>query len=129
MGQRRFDRNHFPNLLNGDKKGNILVFSNGIGVEQSTAFELMLPTPLALQANTNNEPNEIWSFTNIDLFSGKVSGVDLLPNGNRLITEGDFGFWEVTEQGEILWRYQTQGFFWRGYHYEKDAPEVLSLGI
>lgn len=128
-GQRRFDRNHFPNLLNGEKNGNILVFSNGIGVEQSTAYELMLPSPLALQADTDNEPDEIWSYTNENLFSGKVSGVDLLPNGNRLITEGDFGFWEVTEQGEIIWRYQTQGFFWRGYHFEKDAPEVLSIGI
>jgi len=129
MGPIRFDRNHHPNLLKGNKAGNILVFANGVEVQQSTAYELKLPSILELQPNSNNEPEEIWSFTDPRLFSGRVSGVDLLPNGNRLITEGDFGFWEVTEQGEVVWRYETQGFFWRGYHFEKDASEVTILGI
>ena len=72
---------------------------------------------------------EIWSFTDPNLYSGKVSGVELLPNGNRLITEGDFGFWEVTEQGEVVWRYSTSGFFWRGYHYDIDSEAITNLGL
>jgi hypothetical protein len=128
-GTRLFDRNHHPNLLSGDKKGNILVYANGFAAEQSTAYELQIPENFSLSPNTNNEPEVIWSFTNAELYSGRVSGVDLLPNGNRLITEGDFGFWEVTESGEIIWRYAESGFFWRGYHYSKDSEAIRNLNL
>lgn len=129
QGDRIFDRNHHPNLLTDEKKGNILVYSNGLSTEQSTVYELELPNNLVLEANKNNEPNIIWSFTDPALFSGRVSGVDLLPNGNRIITEGDFGFWEVTETGEILWRYSITGFFWRGYHYNKTGTAIKNLDL
>lgn len=129
MGPRRFDRNHRPNLLTGEKKGNILVFANGFAAEQSTAYELKIPENLALNPNSDNEPEVIWSFTDPALYSGRVSGVELLPNGNRLITEGDFGFWEVTEPGELIWRYNSEGFFWRGYHYDRTADEIEGLGL
>ncbi len=129
LGTRRFDRNHHPNLLSGNKKGNMLVFANGFSNEQSEALEFDVSPLLPLTPNTDNEPPVVWNFTDTDLYSGRVSGVDLLSNGNRLITEGDFGFWEVTEEGEIVWKFQTSGFFWRGYHYDKDAPEILLLDL
>lgn len=129
QGTRIFDRNHHPNLLSGEKKGNILVYANGFTNEQSTAYELKIPENLSLTPNTDNEPEIIWSFTDMALYSGRVSGVDLLPNGNRLITEGDFGFWEVTESGEIIWRYTEAGFFWRGYHFDKDSKAIQSLEL
>jgi hypothetical protein len=129
MGQRRFDRNHHPNLLAGDREGNILVYANGFSAERSTAYEFRIPQSFTLKPNTDNEPEEVWSFTDPNLYSGKVSGVVLLPNGNRLITEGDFGFWEVTEDGELVWRYKAQGFFWRGYHYDKDSEAINNLGL
>jgi len=69
QGLRRFDRNHYPNLLSGDKKGNIMVFANGLSIEQSTAYELRLPDPLRPQAGSDNEPEEVWSFTDPALFS------------------------------------------------------------
>lgn len=128
-GPIRFDRNHHPNLLANEGNENILVFVNGNSISQSTAYELKLPDELKLESNSNNEPEVEWSFTDPDLFSGRVSGVDLLPNGNRLITEGDFGFWEVTFDGDVIWRYNTLGFFWRGYHYDKESPGVLALGL
>ncbi|MDT0540549.1 aryl-sulfate sulfotransferase [Croceitalea sp. P059] len=129
VGLRLFDRNHHPNLLSGDKKGNILVYANGFEAEQSTAYELKTPETFELIPNSNNEPEIIWSFTDLELYSGRVSGVDILPNGNRLITEGDFGFWEVTEAGEIIWRYTEVGFFWRGYHFSKDSEAINRLQL
>ncbi len=128
-GERLFDHNHYPNLLEGSDEGKILIFSNGFTEEQSTAYELRLPNPLSLQANTDNEPKIEWSFTNEALFSPKVSGVVKLSNGNRLITEGNAGVWEVTEKGEVVWRFLGEGFFWRAYHYDKTSPEILSLGL
>jgi hypothetical protein len=59
----------------------------------------------------NEEPIITWSYTNSQLFSPIVSGAVELPNGNKLITEGDFGHWEVTEEGELVWQYFYPGFF------------------
>ena len=128
-GNRIFYNNHFPNLLKGDNQGKLLVFSNGNGIGQSTVFELELPLNYDLQANTNNELKVSWSFTDPDLFSPKVSGAVPLPNGNILVTEGDFGYWEITRDKEVVWKFNAPGFYWRGYHYAKDAPEIKLLGL
>lgn len=128
-GERLFYNNHFPNILKGEDEGKLLIFTNGNGFDQSTVYELLLPEILSLTPNANNEPTVTWSFTDPDLFSPKVSGAVPLPNGNRLITEGDFGVWEVTDAGEPVWKFSNPGFYWRAYHYTKDAPEILSLGL
>jgi hypothetical protein len=64
-------------------------------------------------------PEVTWSFTNEELFFGKISGAYRLPNGNTLICEGDYGYWEVNRLGEIVWKYNGRGeaTFWRGYVY------------
>jgi hypothetical protein len=98
-GSKRFDRNHFPNLLTGAASGNILVYSNGKTEKQSVVYELKLPDNFTLSPDTDNEPLEVWSYTHPELYSEKFSGAVRLPNGNTLITEGDFGIWEVTESG------------------------------
>jgi len=129
LGEVRFNHNHYPNLLTGSDEGRILIFSNGFDIGKSSVYELQLPTAYDLKANTDNEPELRWSFTNDSLYSPKVSGAVKLPNGNRLITEGNRGFWEVTEQGEVVWRFKGSGFFWRGYHFDKNAPEIQNLGL
>ncbi len=128
-GTVRFDHNHYPNLLTGEDEGKILIFSNGFSVGRSTVYELELPNSFELQPNTDNEPRVLWSFTNDSLFSPKVSGAVKLPNGNRLITEGDRGYWEVTEEGQVVWRFRGNGFFWRGYHFDKNSDLAKDLGI
>jgi len=128
-GTRLFHNNHFPNLLRGVDQGKMLIFSNGNDIEQSTVYEMELPSAYDLQENINNELEITWSFTDPDLYSGKVSGAVPLPNGNILITEGDFGFWEVTREKEVVWKCNSEGFFWRAYHYSKDAPEIILLGL
>lgn len=126
-GPVRFDHNHYPNLLSGEDEGKMLIFANGMSIGRSTVYELQLPSSFELEPNADNEPEVLWSFTNDSLFSGKVSGAVKLPNGNRLITEGDSGYWEVTEEGTVVWRFKGKGFFWRGYHIDKNAPAIKDL--
>ena len=125
--ERLFVNNHYPNLFDS---GKILIYTNGGDLEQSTVYEFQLPTELTQNTIPSTEQPEIlWSFTDPELYAPKVSGAVRLPNGNTLITEGDFGIWEVTQQGEIVWKFSAQGFFWRAYHYAKDNPAILALDL
>lgn len=126
-GIRLFNNNHYPNLLQGADKGKMLVFSNGDDLGQSTVYELQLPTNYVLDNTKDNEPEVVWSFTDPELYSPKVSGAEKLPNGNILITEGDFGIWEVTQEKEVVWKFNADGFYWRAYHFDKNDPVILSL--
>lgn len=128
-GKRLFYNNHYPNLImeNGRKK--MLIFMNGSNTEQSSVYEFDLANLPEMKANTDNEPELLWEFTKVNLFSSKVSGAELLSNGNILITIGVTGIWEVDRQGNILWKYETEGFFWRTYPYHKDSDAILNLGI
>lgn len=123
-GTRLFHNQHYPNPLKGSDQGKMLIFSNGNDLGQSTVYELQLPSEYNLIPESDNEPDIIWSFTDPDLYSQKVSGAVPLANGNILITEGDFGFWEVTRDKEVVWKFSSEGFFWRGYSYEKEAAEI-----
>ena len=133
-GTRIFYNNHFPNLLEDNEPGagNILIFVNrGQNIDQSTVYELKLPTSLNLVPDTNNEPEVVWSFTDSNLFNPKISGAVRLLNGNTLICEGDYGFWEVTSNGEVVWKYDGSdgSAIWRAYGYTLDSAEIKSLGL
>ena len=131
-GTRLFHNNHFPNLLEDNEpgEGNILVYNNGTNNSQSIVYELDIPNNLNLIPNTNNEPSIVWSFADPDLFHGRISGAVRLKNGNTLITEGDYGFWEVTNDGSIAWKYNGLGVnFWRSYSYDLDDQEILDLNL
>lgn len=130
QGQRLFNNNHFPNLLEGDEPGagNLLVYVNG--TDQSTVLELDMPDTFTLTPNVNNEPNIIWSFTDPELYFGRISGAVRLQNGNTLIAEGDYGFWEVTPAQEVVWKYNGQGIrFWRCYGYLENEESIINLNI
>jgi hypothetical protein len=125
--ERLFVNNHYPNLF---EPGKILVYTNGGDLEKSTVYELQLPADLSQNTiPARTQPEILWSFTDVELYAPKVSGAVRLPNGNTLITEGDFGIWEVTRQGEVVWKFSAQGFFWRAYHYAKDDPAILALDL
>lgn len=132
FGEKLFDRNHFPNLLEDDVlgKGNMLVYVNGVTEEQSIVYELDMPENFNLLPNTNNEPNIVWEFRNENLYNGIISGAVRLKNGNTLICEGDYGFWEVTPEKEVVWKYNGFGIeFWRAYNYELNGNELGSYNL
>jgi hypothetical protein len=134
FGDKIFDKQHFPNLLEDGVvgEGNILIYANGVNDEQSTIYELEMPTNFDLLPNSNNEPNIVWNFTDENLYANKLSGAIRLSNGNTLITESDYGFWEVTMDGEVVWKYKKDeqtNFFWRSYHYEPSSDAISNLGF
>lgn len=118
-GERLFYNNHHPSLVELDPKtaGQFLIFMNGSHEEQSVVYEFILPNTFNTNPNSWDTPEVVWSFTNEALFFSKISGTYRLPNGNTLICEGDFGYWEVTQEGEVVWKYKGETNFWRGYVY------------
>ena len=118
-GDRLFFNNHHPSLVSLDLESidNFLIYMNGFKNEQSKVYEFLLPS--VFDSNPLNwiSPEIIWSYTDPDLFFGKISGAYRLPNRNTLICEGDFGYWEVTHSGKIVWKFDGGTTFWRGYVY------------
>ena len=88
-----------------------------------------MPTNFDLLPNSNNEPNIVWNFTDENLYANKLSGAIRLSNGNTLITESDYGFWEVTMDGEVVWKYESNANSWRAYGYEFGSPALEYLGL
>lgn len=118
--------NHHPSFI---KKGNelsLLIYNNNNREEQSRAMEFSLPELDG--TNLDLPPALLFDFTHPDLFYGRVSGAVRLPNGNTLICEGDYGYWEVTPNLEVVWKYE--GFnqlYWRGLYYTGDSEEIVNL--
>ena len=130
-GKRLFDYVHSPIFVEHTAApfSHMLVFSNRLdGQEQSMVYELDLSGELALEARTDNEPEVVWSFGHPDLYGGRISGAARQANGNTLVTEGDFGIWEVAPDKEVVWKFKGEGaFFWRAYPFQRDAPAIKSL--
>lgn len=132
-GERLFYKNHFPNFLENDEPGagNVLVFNNGNNIKQSSVYELEMPKQFDLKTNISNEPDVVWSFTDSTLYNPNISGAVRLKNGNTLICEGGYGFWEVTTEGEVAWKYNgaVDVSFWRCYAYELNSYSIVNLGL
>lgn len=128
QGQRLFYSNHNPRFVKDTD--HLLVFMNGNNTAgPSVVYELDLPDQYALMPEGDNEPLVVWQYADPGIYSDRVSGAERLPNGNTLIAVGTFGFLEVNNDGELLWDYEAEGFFWRGYHVPLDAPALEALGL
>lgn len=131
VGTRLFYNNHFPNLIEKDVPGkdNMLVFVNHYNdMEQSIVYELEFPETFNLSPNTNNEPTVVWEFTDPNMYSRIISGAVRLENGNTLICDGNYGLWEVTQNGDIVWKYNSQNVkLWRCYNYNLDDSAINNL--
>lgn len=124
-----FDFNHNPTFITNEGQISLLIFNNNNVAGQSSAMEFLLPE-INETTTIGTDPTIIFEFTDNTLFFPRIGGASRLPNGNTLICEGDFGFWEVTSTGEVVWKYDGLGNqFWRGVFYSKDSPEIVNLGI
>lgn len=125
-------KNHHPSVVPNSYPGagNFLIYNNGSNNEQSIAYELSLPAFSETSMQNYTAPQSIWSFTDPNMYFDKISGLVRLPNGNTLICEGDYGYWEVTASGQVVWKYDGLGkSFWRGYFYTKSDPRLRNLDL
>ena len=105
LGYETLAQQHDPNIL---PNGNVLIFDNG-----SHRRDAGLPFSRIIEVNPAT--NEIvWEYTDnpaYNFFSAYISGARRLPNGNSLITEGQFGrMFQVTTEGEVVWEYINPHF-------------------
>ena len=94
--------------------GSLSLFNNGNGryPSYSSVEILSLQTNEAgnytLQSNGTygpNAPNWSWNLGEA-MYSGSISGVDMLSNGNMVVTHGTKGtLFEVDSNGEVVWTY------------------------
>jgi uncharacterized protein (UPF0248 family) len=100
---------HAPTLL---PNGNILIFDNGThrlddSMPYSRAIEI---DPATHEIVWKYQDYPSWNF-----FSPRMGIAQRLANGNTLLTESSFGrFFEVTNQGQIVWEY-VNPFFGRPF--------------
>jgi hypothetical protein len=128
QGERLFYNNHHPNFIKLDplSTDNFLIYMNGSKDKQSIVYEFSIPNNYLQNTNSFIEPEIQWSFTDSELFHGKISGAIRLSNGNTLICEGDYGYWEVTKEGKIVWLFDGGGTtFWRGYSVSKEVANLF----
>ncbi|MFW6116077.1 MAG: aryl-sulfate sulfotransferase, partial [Chloroflexota bacterium] len=91
--------------------GDVLLFNNGAGrtPQRSSVEQLALPVDQS-GAYASLDATVTWSYElPADLYSGKISGAQRLPNGNTLACSGDPGvLLEVTAAGEVAWQYTLE---------------------
>lgn len=115
-------------------EGNILIFNNGRnrpGGQYSTVDEIVPPVDqngnYLLDPGTTYGPDQLlWTYVDpvpSDFFSPNVSGSQRQPNGNTLICNGTWGrFFEVTNEGELVWLYVNPVIFSGPMYYEDPIP-------
>lgn len=127
-----------------DGAGNILVFNNG-GMQdrpRSTVVEVAPPmnpdgTYVLEDGEAYGPTEKAWLYDPEPperFFSFFVSGVQRLPNGNTLITQGAGAkVREVTSDGEIVWEYRytdydvPPDYLFRADKYPPDHPGVMKI--
>jgi len=133
-------------------EGNILIFNNGEGRpggDYSSVDEIVPPVDasgnyLRVPDAPYGPPEPTWIYSDeipADFYANRISGAQRLPNGNTLICSGPNGtFFEVSPDGEILWRYvnpvtskgtlaqgeiPTGNATFRCYRYAPDYPGLV----
>ena len=100
LGHDVLAQQHDPSLLDN---GNVLVFDNG-----ANRKEVALPYSRVIEVDPATNAI-VWEYHDQPLynfFSPYISGARRLPNGNTLITEGNFGrIFQVTPEGDTVWEF------------------------
>ena len=90
--------------------GNILIFNNPRNIDTDEEYSLVLELKPPLRPDGRydweREAEIVWSYAADGFHSPFDSGVQRLPNGNTLITDGRGGrLIEVSAAGEVVWEF------------------------
>jgi len=121
-------------------EGNILVFNNGEKRSRSYSSIDEITPPLnpdgsyTLTSGSAYGPEApVWTYVAenpADFFADHISGAQRLPNGNTLICSGTDGvFFEVTPEGEVVWRYDYGRDVFRVTKISADDPRLAGLNL
>ncbi len=117
-GEGVLDRQHHPSIM---PSGNVLVMDNGMYRDYSRIIEV---NPL------NNEI--VWTYNNDadkEFYTKTMGGVQLLDNGNFLITEShDRRIFEINRDGELVWDFKTTDTVFRATRHSKSCIEDIFAG-
>ena len=106
LGWDMLAQQHDPSPL---PNGNILIFNNGT---RRRSHPLVFSEVIEVNPATNRV---VWRYRDspfYNFYSPYISGAQRLPNGNTLITEGNFGrMFEVTPERQVVWEYINPYFF------------------
>ncbi len=121
-------------------EGNILVFNNGDRRDRaySSIDEIVPPlnddgTYSLISGSAYGPEAPVWSYVAdnpTDFYADHVSGSQRLANGNTLICNGVAGiFFEVTPEGEVVWRYDYGGDVFRVTKISSAYPGLTGLDL
>jgi hypothetical protein len=100
LGYEMLAQQHDPSLL---ANGHILLFDNGAHRRDQA---MSASRVLEVDPATNTIVWEYRDTPPYNFFSPTISGARRLPNGNTLITEGNFGrMFQVTPDKQVVWEY------------------------
>jgi hypothetical protein len=105
LGYETLAQQHDPTLL---ANGHVLIFDNGAHrkAEAMTASRVIEVEPQTKKIVWEYRDRPAYNF-----FSPYISGARRLPNGNTLVTEGNFGrMFQVTPDKEVVWEYVNPYF-------------------
>ena len=131
LGYDVLSQQHDPNML---ENGNILIFDNGSHRKSDAR------TPSRVIEVDPATDEIVWEYRDqpaFNFFSPYISGARRLPNGNTLITEGNFGrLFQVTPEGQVVWEYinphyhedpdgnPTNAVFRSAHYLREDIPQL-----
>jgi hypothetical protein len=105
LGYELLAQQHDPSVL---PNGNILLFDNGAHRRNQP-----MPASRVLEIDSTSKAI-VWEYHDTppyNFFSPYISGARRLPNGNTLITEGNFGrMFQVTPDKQVVWEYINPHF-------------------
>lgn len=122
--------------------GNMLIYNNRNNVvredeqaddEYSSILELKLPLREDGSYDWSADAEIVWQYDK-GFYSRIISGVQRLPNGNTLITEGTGGrLIEVTVEGDVVWEFITpipeRNWLFRTRKYAADHPGLAGKDL
>ena len=122
--------------------GNMLIYNNRNNLvredeqaddEYSSILELKLPLREDGSYDWSADAQVVWQYDE-GFYSRIISGVQRLPNGNTLITEGTSGrLIEVTAAGDIVWEFVNpipdRNWLFRARKYSADHPGLAGKDL